>query len=229
LSEIYLSLYDRSVLSSLDRVDWEALRLYGSFSELEQKWLAAGKSFLVGAMSPAQKAIVDRIVFSQMLASEEKLSANETRLSTQPLDPTDAFPDGTPPAATVSARYKPMPTLVAYGKDKGGQIVPLRTINVDTIASLVAEGQPDPVTLKQYGLSGLVGYAVGNENLVALRINLREGLWKEMSFPLPDYDSKATPVAWNDLPAPYAKQIKAAVLQVKAEKAGQPGRVIPPR
>jgi hypothetical protein len=122
-----------------------------------------------------------------------------------------------------------MPTLVAYGKDKGGQIAPLRTINVDTIASLVADGPPDPATLKLYWLSGLGGYAVGNENLVALRINLREGLWKELSFMVPDYDTKATPAAWKDLPAPYPKQITAAVLQVKAEKAAQPGRVIPPQ
>ncbi len=103
----------------------------------------------------------------------------------------------------------------------------LRSIDPYTLAVVENEIVGNPGRMASYGVANLVGYAPGAEKLVTIRIELAAGVWKESTITVSDYDPNATPVPWDKLPEPYAKQIAESMERAKSAKSGA-GRVVPP-
>lgn len=214
LGEWYLALHDRSVLGGLDRTDWNALRLYGSFTALQQRQLEEGQHFPIGAMTPMQKSIVDRIIYAGEIRSETQEGSGGARWRGPAKEPTEAFGNGLPPTGFVSATVKGVPSLAAYAKDSNGKVKPLRTINVWTIANFIVKYSGDPQMTASYGMTGVVGYAPVIEKLVALRVEPAEGIWRELAMTINEFDPSAKPVPWEQLADPWPKQIRDAIAQI---------------
>jgi hypothetical protein len=229
LSEYYMALFDRTSLGALDRTDWNGLSLYGSFDPLQQKGLEAGGRIPIGPLTPAQKSIVRRVAYAGEIRSESQEGDGTALLVGKAIEPTETFALGLPATGVVTAKSKSTPTLVAYGRSADGKVKPLRGLNIWTLAAVESEVVGDARRMQDYGLAGLVGYAPGAENMVALRVELMPNVWKEMPLTMPDFDTNANPVPWDRLPEPWPGQIRTAIEQAKAQKAGQPGQVIPPR
>ncbi|MBI5708186.1 MAG: hypothetical protein HZC36_14485 [Armatimonadetes bacterium] len=214
LAEWYLVMMDRSLMGGLDRTDWNALRLYGSFSALQQRQLEEGQHFPIGAMTPMQKSIVDRIIYAGEIRSETQEGSGSARWRGQAKEPTEAFGNGLPPTGFVSATAKGVPSLAAYARDSNGKVKPLRTINAWTLANYVVKYSGDPHMVATYGMTGLVGYAPVTEKLVALRVEPAEGVWRELAMTINEFDPAAKPVPWEQLPDPWPKQIRDAIAQI---------------
>ena len=70
---------------------------------------------------------------------------------------------------------------------------------------------------------------MGADKVVRLKVQVRPGVVCDASITLPDYPADATPVAWDKLPEATVKQIADYMAQIKARKAAEPGKTIPPR
>lgn len=229
LGEYYMAFFDRTALGALDHTDWNGLSLYGSFDATQQRGLDAGTRIPISPLTAPQKSIIRRIAYAGEIRSETQEGGGTSTMSNAAVEPTEAFAAGLPPGGAVTAKTKSTPTLVAYGRSADGKVKPLRGLNVWTLATVENEVVGDPRKMQAYGVIGLVGYAPGADKLVALRVELLPNVWKEMPLTMPEYDPSATPVRWDRLPEPWAERIRAAIEQNKAQKANQPGQVIPPR
>ncbi|MEZ0324611.1 MAG: hypothetical protein ACAH95_01785 [Fimbriimonas sp.] len=228
MGENYLMLYDRSIGGTLDQTDWDGLRLYGSFNSQQQRALDEGTRFAMQGLSAAQKGIVKRLAYKALIRSEVQQGGGVSSAQGLPVEPTDVFADGLPTAGTVIAKTKVLPVLVAYGKTNEGKTRPLRNIDPFTLATVETTIVGDPEKMASYGVTGLVGYAPGVNRHVALRVEFAPGIWREIVFTVPEYDPNAAPVPWEKLPEDWVKKVWAAHEQLKAQKAGQGRRVIPP-
>jgi hypothetical protein len=228
LGEFYMAFYDRTALGALDHTDWNGLSLYGSFDAAQQKGLDEGARIPIGLLSASQMSIVRRVAYAGEIQSETQMGDGTTRRSNRVIEPTETFAAGLPLGGVVTATTKSIPTIVAYGKSANGEVRPLRDLNPWTLAVIEDEVIGDPRKMQAYSVAGLVGYAPGADKLVALRVELMPNVWKEMALTVPAYDAAATPVRWDQLPDPWAKQIRDAMEQNKARKATQPGKAIPP-
>lgn len=228
LPMMFLGMYDRSILGSSDQTSWDGLRLYGSFAPIAQQDLEGGRQFAFGGLSGEQRKIVERIVYGDMIQSEERLDGSTAQLNHEPVEPTEAYPNGLPAGGFVTAKTKSVSVIVAYGKDKDGKIRPLRALNAYTLATIEVEVVGNAKQMAMYGVPDLVGYAPGTDKMVSLRVQTAPGLWKECAIVVPDYDSKATPVSWDKLPEPLKSQIAAGIQEIKQRKQQQGGGTIPP-
>ena len=179
-------------------------------------------------MNAEQRQIVERIVYAGEIRSEVQSGGGIAQLTGQTVEPTEAFPMGVPFGCTVTARAKSVPTLVAYGKGSDGKVRPLRGLTASTLAAIESDVLGDPQKMASYGVANLVGYAPGTDKMVAMRVEVAPKVWRESTITVADYDPNATPVPWDKLPDPYPQQIAAAIAQVKAQKANQPVRRVPP-
>lgn len=222
LGDIWLAMYDRSVLSSMDRTDWNTLRLYGSLNTAQQRELENGNSFLLGGLTPDQRKIVEAIVYGGELRTGE--SQIDGSVSVTNIEPTEQFAAGLPASGTLGAKVVSQQVIVAYGKTETGRIRPLRSLNAATLATIEQDVVGNPQRMATYGVPNLVGYAPGLTKNVVMRITLAPGVWKESSFQVPDYDPNAKPVSWDKLP--QREEIAAAMDQLKRQK--QNGNTNPP-
>jgi hypothetical protein len=228
IGEWYLALYDRANLVTLDGTDWNGLRLYGSFNAQQQEALESGAKFAIGGMTPAQKSIVARMAYIGVIRSEVRSADGSSTSRGRPIEPTSAFQDGLPSSGNVTAKAQRVPVLVAYGKGSDGKTRPLRSLNAATLAAVELEVTGIPSRQQMYGVPGLVGYATGANKLITMRVEFAPGVWREIPMTVADYDPNAKPGAWDKLPEADVKQIRASMDQLKAQKANEPGRVIPP-
>ncbi|HTQ10967.1 MAG TPA: hypothetical protein VMI31_12905 [Fimbriimonadaceae bacterium] len=220
----FLAMVDPSELGASDQTDWKALQLYGSFSSSQQRALEVGTKFAYAAMTPEQKRIVDRIVYAKRLAGP----AGPGQASFQAVEPTQAFALGVPGNCITTAASRSTPVIVAYGKGTDGKTHPTRGLNVYTLASIELDVAGDPQKMAMYGVPDLIGYAMGTDRTVRLRVEVAPGVYSESTITVPDYDPDAMPAPWEKLPAPYAKQIESQISQMKSERAGQTGSKTPP-
>ncbi|HRK21831.1 MAG TPA: hypothetical protein PLX06_08485 [Fimbriimonadaceae bacterium] len=227
LGDVYMMLLDPSTSSGLDRTDWNALRLYGSFDRNAQTRLEQGAQFPYAGLNPEQKRIVDRIVFADEIQSEQLIDANSSRLLGKPIEPTEAFVAGVPPNAYVYARVQSLPVIVAYGKDASGKVKPLRTLNEWTLATIEVDGKGNPEFMNRYGVGGLVGYAMGQSKAIALRVYLAEGVWKESPILVLEPPENPNPVSWDKLPPAVAESIRKSI-ELKKNPPSTGGTVRPP-
>ncbi|MCO5298108.1 MAG: hypothetical protein M9921_14765 [Fimbriimonadaceae bacterium] len=228
IGDWFLAMIDRSVLGASDRTDWNGLRLYGSLSELQQRDLEAGARLPYAGMNLEQRAIIERIVFGGEIRSEVQTGSGITKLSATSVEPTDAFPTGVPATCVVTGRSLVHPTLVAYGKDAEGTVRPLRGLDPSNLAGIELNVRGDPEQMAIYGVANLVGYAPGADKKVMLRVEVVPGVWTESVITIADYDPKANPVSWEQLPEPYREQIAKAIESIRARKANPPTRSVPP-
>jgi len=220
----FLAMLDRSALGASDQTDWKTLQLYGSFESQQQKALEQGGKFSYSALTPEQKQIVDRIVYAKRLYG----STDPQHVAFNAVEPTQAFAMGVPGSCVVSGKASGKPVIVAYSKGSDGKTHPTRDLDPYNLASIETDVVGDAAKMAAYGVPDLVGYAMGANKIVTLRVEVAPGVWSESSITIPDFDPDATPVAWEKLPAPYPAQILDAIAQVKAQKAGQPKQKIPP-
>lgn len=228
LGDIWLGLYSPSFLGASDFTDWNGLRLYGSFPLARQRELEDGKKFPITGLTPEQRKIVEAIVYAGPIASEQKISSNLSQQLHEPIEPTDAFANGVPADAVVSGSSREARVLVAYGKASDGSLRPLRKIDHWTIAAVELEVVGNTERMARYGVPGLVGYAPGKEKMIAIRVELGPGIWKESTLMVPEYDPNAKPVAWDKLSPEDVKVIANAIEQTRARK-NQGGTTPPPR
>ena len=221
IGEIFLAMVDRSVLGASDRTDWKSLQLYGSFTEAEARALEAGGRYPYALMSHEQRNIVERIVY----AGRHSRMAAPAGVATEP---TEAFALGVPTTCVVLATTQTTPVIVAYAKGTDGQTRPVRSLDPFNLATIESSIVGNPEKMASYGVANLAGYAPGAEKVVRIRVEITPGVWVESSITVPDYDVNATPVAWDKLPAPYAKQIADAMEAMRAQKSNQPTRAAPP-
>lgn len=215
LGEMYMMMYDASASSGLDRTDWDGLRLYGSFDANAQRALEAGAKYPFGGLNPEQKKIVERIVYGDVIQSEVAIEPGTRQHLSLPVEPTQDFASGLPAGGFVTAHVKAMPVLVAYGKGGKGSARPLRTLNEPTLATILLEGIGNEEMMKRYGVSGLTGFAMGEQKMISLRVELRPGLWKSSTISVLEPDPNALPVDWEKLPEERVKAIKQSIEQLK--------------
>lgn len=227
IGDWFLAMYDRSVLGASDHTDWKSLQLYGSFTALEQRSLEAGDLFAYNALTAQQRKIVERIVYQNRLTRSN--NPNDAGSIDRQVEPTDAFALGLPSSCNVGAKTQRTPVIVAYSTGSDGHTRPSRSLDSWNLASVESDVVGNPEKMAQYGVANLAGYAIGADVLVLLKVEVSPGIWVQSAITVPDYDTNAAPVAWDKLPAPWPKQIAASLEQLKRQKAGQPGRVIPPR
>jgi hypothetical protein len=228
LGEWHLMMLAPEMMSALDTTDWNTLRLYGSLSNEQRRSVEAGGRIPLDRLTPAQRSVADAILLLEPLRSEKWTDARSMMWGTQsPVEPTVALANGTPPAAALVGRTAQTTTIVAYGRGKDGRPRPLRPVDPWTIANLFIDGVPPPQSLQQYGMPGYTGFAMGGERLLALRLELSPGVWRESVIVSPVWDEQARPVAWDQLPEATAKEIRGAIDQLRLRR-NQPGRVIPP-
>lgn len=228
LGDIYLMLLDSSASSGLDRTDWNALRLYGSFDRVSQARLEQGEHFRYSGLSAEQKKIVDRIVYADEIQSEQIIDANSYQVTGKSVEPTEAFANGVPPGAFVYARVQSMPVIVAYGKESGGKFKPLRTLNEWTLASIETEMKGNEEMLSRYGVSGLAGYAMGANKTISLRVSLGPNIWKETNIIVLEPAENASPAAWDKLPPKVVESIRASI-ELKKDPTSAGRTVRPPQ
>ncbi|MHB8636722.1 MAG: hypothetical protein ACYC96_09645 [Fimbriimonadaceae bacterium] len=223
IGEFFLAMFDRSLLGASDSTDWKSLQLYGSLSPDEQRALEAGGRLAYAVMSPAQQRIVERIVFGERLTREQG-GSHEVRA----VEPTTAFALGLPLTCGVTATAKSTPVIVAYSAGVDHKTRPARSVDPATLATIESSIVGNRSEMAAYGVVNLAGYAMGHEKVVRLRVEVAPGFSVESAITVPDYDADATPVKWEKLPAPYAKQIADAMAQIQAKKAARPIRTAPP-
>lgn len=228
MGDYYLALFDRALLGALDRTDWNGMRLFGSFDRVRQDQLENGGIFPMGGLSPAQKSIVERILYAGPIRSEEQLGGGSSRWSGTALEPTEAFANGLPAGGKISARVKTIPTIGAYGKGSDGKVRPLRTLNASTLATIEAEIVGNPQRMRDYGVPNLLGYAPATEKLIVLRVEAAPGVWRETPLTIYEFDPTAQPVRWDQLPEAIRNQIAQAMEQLKANRLTTPTRIPPP-
>ena len=221
---LFLAIYDRSVLGTTDHTDWKCLQLYGSFSEAEQRALDAGGRYPYAVMSSEARNIVERMVYADRLNRETQPGQSLFRS----VEPTEAFAMGIPSSCAVTAKTQSTPVIVAYAKGTDGRTHPTRSLDPNNLATIETSVVGNPEKMAQYGVANLAGYAMGAEKVVRLRVEVVPGVLVESSITVPDYDADATPVTWDKLPAPYAKQVEGAIAQARAQKTAQPTRTAPP-
>jgi hypothetical protein len=225
----FLAMYDRSVLGTSDRTDWKSLQLYGSFSPEQQLELTKGAQFPYAGMGLEQRRIVDRIVYANRLGSGQLSAGGVTTSTTRSdVEPTEAFAAGVPDTCVTSALVRKDPVIVAYGKGSDGKTRPSRHIDPYTLATVETELLGNPERMAQYGVANLAGYALGTNMVLTLRVEVAPKIWAQANVTVPEYDMNANPVPWDKLPEPYPKNIAAAIAQLKANKAKEPGKAIPP-
>ncbi len=228
LADLFTILIDPSLMGNLDFESWDGMRLFGSLTPRLQQDLEKGGSIKYAGMNGAQKQIAERIIYKGVLRSEERMERLSSRLTHQPVEPTDAFPNGIPNDAQLTSKSINADTIVAYGKDKAGKVKALRSINAWTLAHVIAEGGNNPSMMRDYGLPNLVGYAAGVDRMLSLRLVVAPGLWKEMPLMLPVYDDQANPQPWEKLPEQLRKQVQTAIQQLQQQRQNQNGGSPPP-
>lgn len=211
LGEVYLMLLDPSVSSGLDRTDWSALQLYGSFDRINRARLEQGARFLYTGLSSEQKKIVERMTFAGEIQNEERIDADSVRLKGPSIEPTEAFANGVPPEAVVYAKANSIPVILAYGKDSKGKVTPLRTVNESTVAVLETEAKGNEEKMRQFGVSGLAGYAMGQQRMISLRIELAPNLWRESTISVLEPNEDAQPGPWEGLPENLVESIRQSI------------------
>lgn len=228
LADAFVMMVDNTLMGTTDFTSWDGMRLYGSFMPKARQDLEAGGSINYAGMSAVQKQIVERIIYRDVIQSEERLDRHSSSLNHAPVEPTDAFPNNLPPNTQVVSKVNAAETIVAYGRDKNGKVKILRSLNPWTLATAVVDGLDNPQVVQRYGLSNLVGFAPGTDRLLSLRIVVGPGLWKETPFVIPDYDEKARPAAWEKLPEGLRKQVEDGIKQVQQQRQNQGGGTTPP-
>ncbi len=227
LGEVWLMLLDRSYGSMLDHTDWNGLKLYGSLTPEQQRAMEGGAEYRLMTLSPEQRSICERVVYGRELRSESFIDNGTTQQLSASIEPTEAFPNGLPDHGTLSAKVKSMPIIYAYGKGTDGTVRPLRSVNEATIAAIETQVVGKADQMAQYGVKGLVGYAMGGQKTVLLRVNLDKGLWREFTIMEPVYDPNAKPGKWSELPKTQADLVQGYIKQNGRGATG--GGVIPPR
>ncbi len=226
LESLYLGFLDTANLSLMDRNDWNTFRLYGGFSPEQRKALEADGSVPTRGMSPQLQAIVDRIVYSNEVRSETTAPGGSYSTSNHIIEPTEVYANGLPVGAALTGKASTSPTLVAYGKGPNGKPKGLRTLDAHNLANVETNVIGNPELMKSYGVPDLLGYALGQQKNIRLRLLLEPGIWRESMISVNVFDETATPVPWDKLPEEWVKQIKVGFEQVKAqnerEKKGTP-------
>jgi hypothetical protein len=222
------ALYDRSFMGTSDHTDWNALRLFGSFPEAAQRDLENGKKFPLAGLNPEQRKIIEKIVYAGQIRSEERLDSGTSMSHHPTVEPTEEFANGLPAGLVVTARSKGSPVIVAYGQDAEGRIRPLRGLNAWTLATIELDVTGNAKRMADYGVPNLVGYGIGNDKMVSLRVELSPGIWKESTIIVAEYPKNAKPVSWEKLPESFRKQIADAIERRKEQKKTQGGDPPPP-
>lgn len=220
----FLALIDRTLLGASDRTDWKALQLYGSLDEVQQRDLEAGKTFAYNGLSEAQRRLVDRIVYSGRMEGE----VAPQRVSFRGIDPTDSFPLGVPPTCAFSAKVQSTPVIVAYTKSEEGVVRPSRSLNAWTLVTVEQEVVGSPAMMARYGVANLVGYAMGADKVINMRIAVSNAARVNLMITIPEYDMSAQPKPWEQLPEATRKEVQTALQQYKSQKSGGGGNIIPP-
>lgn len=229
LADIFAMMIDPTIMGSMDFASWDGMRLFGSFNSKLQQDLERGASINYAGLSGAQKQIVERIVYRDVIRSEKRIDQHSTLNGNVVIEPTDTYVNGLPPGSQVASSSSTADTIVAYGKDKGGKSRVLRSINAWTLAHVLSEGVDQASVQYKYGLSGLVGFAPGVDRLVSLRIVMAPGTWKETPLMIPGHDPNAKPQPWDKLPEPQRKQVQDAINQLQNSLPRQGGGTPPPR
>lgn len=224
IADIFLGIYDRSLLGLMDFASWDGLRLYGSLTPNGRRDLEQGKSFSYAGMNLAQKALVGRIIYSDIIQSEERLNRGMSQMHGKPIEPTDTFANGVPSNTEYFAKTTSTEAIVAYGKDQYGKNRILRGVNAWTLAHILE----NPSSEAQYGMPDLVGFAPGVDRMFSMRLLVAPGVWKEMPLLIPDYDDKAEPKPWTKLPDLLKSQVAAAIEQLRQQRKNQAGTGTPP-
>lgn len=228
LGDTYLALDDRSLLSALDRTDWQAMRLYGSLNQDQQKIVENGGNLPLNGFNAAQRAIVDRMVYKDEIHSETMRTDGSFMYGEEVVEPTERYADGVPATGVLAGRGKTTDIIAAYCKDPKGNIRPSRPIDIYTLATVEVQIKNSPDAMQRYGLANLVGYAPGKSKTLILRLQLEPKVWLESLMTMYDFDKNATPVTWDKLPEDTVSQIKTAIDQVKTNNAGSPNKIPPP-
>lgn len=229
LADIFAMMIDPTMAGGMDFASWDGMRLYGSFTSKTRQDLEQGATINYAGLNGAQKQIVERIIYCDVIRSDERIDKGTTQIGKVTIEPTDNYVNGLPPGAQVVSKSNVSETIVAYGRDGNGKTRVLRTINPWTLAHVLSEGLEDKSVQTKYGLSNLVGFAPGVDRLLSLRIVLAPGLWKETPLMIPGHDENAKPVAWDRLPEKQRKQIEDAIKQYKDSRPAQGGGTPPPR
>lgn len=229
LADIFAMMIDPAMAGGMDFASWDGMRLYGSFTPKTRQDLEQGATINYAGLNGAQKQIVERIIYRDVIRSEERIDKGTTQIGKVTIEPTDTYVNGLPPGAQVVSKSNISEIIVAYGKDKNGKVRVLRTINPWTLAHVLGEGLEDKSVQIKYGLSNLVGFAPGVDRLLSLRIVVVPGVWKETPLMIPGHDENAKPVAWERLPEKQRKQIEDAIKQYKDSRPAQGGGTPPPR
>lgn len=229
LADIFSMMIDPAMIGSMDFASWDGMRLYGSFTPKTRQELEQGATINYAGLNGAQKQIVERIIYRDVIRSDERIDQHTTMNGKVTIEPTDTYVNGLPPGAQIVSKATNSETIVAYGKDGSGKTRVLRTINPWTLAHVLGEGLEDKSVQTKYGLSNLIGFAPGVDRLLSLRIVVAPGLWKETPLMIPGHDENAKPVAWERLPEKQRKQIEDAIKQYKDSRPAQGGITPPPR
>lgn len=220
IGETYLGMYNFSKLLTLLNSDWEAAKIYGSFTAAQKKILEANNTIPFAGLRPEQKALVERLIYNAQLDSDEVLEQNSRQLGSF-LEPTDAFPEKLPEGTNVHLSEKSIPTIVSYTKDSNGQVKPGRTINTYTLANYIVDKEP-----VKYSLSNLEGFAMAKTRFIQIRIYVAKDTFKNLVVETVEYDSKAKPGPYTSLPESVRNEITNYVTEL--EKAAANKRIVPP-
>ncbi|HLK17014.1 MAG TPA: hypothetical protein VKT78_19570, partial [Fimbriimonadaceae bacterium] len=224
IGEILLMLLDRSVMEASDRTSWKALQLFGSLSPEEQAALYDGGALAYALMGPDQRRIIERMVYADRLDRE----TGPTQRTFRSVEPTDVYAQGVPATCTIRAKSRLNTVIAAYARGADGKNHPMRGLDVNNLAGIEVSVRGNPELMASYGVGNLVGYALGKARIVSLRVEVEPGVVIESSITVNEFDADATPVPWDKLPEPYAKNIAAAIELAKTQRANQPGRGAPP-
>lgn len=227
METFYLGMLDTSTLSLMDRSDWNTFKLYGGLSPEQRNLIDQNGTVTVKGLSPAMLAIVDRMVYNTEIRSETSSASGVTRLGNV-VEPTEAYANGLPLEAVIAGDSSSVETIVAYGRGADGKAKPLRSLDAYNLASIETDVVGKPELMANYGVPDLLGYAMGKQKMLRLRLLLEPGLWREGTIVLNDFDATAKPVTWDKLPEDIVKQIKGGFEQVKQMKSQQRQGTPPP-
>lgn len=171
--------------------DWEFVRLYGTLSQQERNRMASGGTLAVGAMTPTQREIVEKIVYSREAnpaSSETDPFIREGRAEIQTLrvvngsldevslygsvadEPTELLARGLDPSMSLTLRRTTAPILFATSK-VGDDQVSENEEDINSLALRVFEERRNTADPNAQS-APILGYRCGIRDSVVLSVSL---------------------------------------------------------
>lgn len=234
ISATYLGYYCPSIFygGMTGGVNWDMLRLYGTFTSSERELLANGSKLPIPSMNARQSELVRKMIFgtrNHLTTSEQDSKKNDSmpfgdmfssfmgggRQQDYRNEPTEALPNGIPTDAHLILNMQNTNFLIPVPK-KGDSPLSKMALGVDEIAIMESMRAAFPNEGENQGFDPTKeNVKVGERQVLNFTFRMTPGVssHETLNYDRMPKDSKAVP--WNQIPSSLRSQIDQKVAAMK--------------